>query len=176
MKIILRDIGIDLIPETPEEIAALERFWNGGIFLLGYGTSGRLTLSFTDLIKKSDMSAGSVIGEGLEEALHELHYIRTNNKSSENLIKTIRKLDDAIDIMKHLKVAKGDIILCKCGHWIDFVGTKWQHLEEVLRENEAYTGPVRPWSVKDKKLIKYRETCYHCDCIEPAPKNTEEKS
>ena len=49
MKTELRDIGIDLIPETEEEKATLERFWKGGVFLLGYGTSGRMTLSFADL-------------------------------------------------------------------------------------------------------------------------------
>ena len=46
-------------------------------------------------------------------------------------------------------------ILCKCGHWIGIVGTKWQHLDEITD-----TLP---------KQIKYRENCYHCTCIEPKP-------
>jgi hypothetical protein len=52
MKVKIRDIGIDLIPETKEDEETTERFWKGGVHLLGYGTSGRMTLSFADLIEK----------------------------------------------------------------------------------------------------------------------------
>ncbi len=52
MKTVLRDIGIDLIPETKQEIETLERFWKGGVFLAAYGTSHRMTLSFKDLQDK----------------------------------------------------------------------------------------------------------------------------
>lgn len=49
---------------------------------------------------------------------------------------------------------KKDSILCKCGHRIEKVGTKWQHID--------FTDP-------SKTQIKYREACYHCDCINPIP-------
>jgi len=44
--------GIDLIPEVDEDLEITKRFYDGGIFLLGYSSSGTLTLSFTDLIDK----------------------------------------------------------------------------------------------------------------------------
>lgn len=52
MKIKRRDIGIDLISETPEEKAVLHRFWEGGIFSVGYSASGLMILSFGDLIER----------------------------------------------------------------------------------------------------------------------------
>jgi len=50
-------------------------------------------------------------------------------------------------------------LLCKCGHWIGIVGTKWQHMDTVF--DDAYTPQNRQ--------IKYREKCYTCDCAEPTP-------
>jgi len=64
----------------------------------------------------------------------------------------------------HPIIVKDDKIMCKCGHWIGIVGTKWQHIdEEYIRTvfDDAYTP--------QKKQIKYREKCYTCDCAEPTP-------
>jgi hypothetical protein len=58
--------------------------------------------------------------------------------------------------------------VCKCGHWVEIVGTKWQHLDEA-EDIPYFQGLVRPLSVKNKKLIRYREKCYYCDCIDPKP-------
>ena len=59
--------------------------------------------------------------------------------------------------------SKDGKVLCKCGHWIGIVGTKWQHMdEEYIRTvfDDAYTL---------QRQIKYREKCYTCDCAEPTP-------
>jgi len=55
----------------------------------------------------------------------------------------------------------GKIVRCKCGHWIGFVGTKWQHLDiKVSRTtlDEAYTPP---------KSVFY--LCTVPKCIKPTP-------
>ena len=44
--------GIDLIPENDEDHEITKRFWEGGVFVMGYSTDGRLTLTFEDLIEK----------------------------------------------------------------------------------------------------------------------------
>ena len=44
--------GIDSEPENSEGREINERFWNGDIFVMGYGTDGILTLTFEDLIGK----------------------------------------------------------------------------------------------------------------------------
>lgn len=44
--------GIDLEPENGEDYKITERFWSGGVFVMGYGTDGILTLTFKDLIGK----------------------------------------------------------------------------------------------------------------------------
>ena len=55
-----------------------------------------------------------------------------------------------------------DIILCKCGHPIEIVGTKWQHIELLSLKG-------KPFDEMPKGEIKYRERCYHCDCATPIP-------
>jgi hypothetical protein len=53
-------------------------------------------------------------------------------------------------------------ILCKCGHWIGIMGTKWQHMAVILTDScGCETPPTRE--------IKYREKCYYCDCSTPTP-------
>lgn len=44
--------GIELIPENEEEHGILRRFWDGGVKVNGYSSSGDLQLTFADLIKK----------------------------------------------------------------------------------------------------------------------------
>lgn len=51
-----------------------------------------------------------------------------------------------------------DKVLCKCGHCIRIVGTKWQHVD-----GELVTHPTC------RVEIHYRERCYGCDCIDPKP-------
>jgi hypothetical protein len=52
--------------------------------------------------------------------------------------------------------------MCKCGHYIGVVGTKWQHWEKILTDSCGGNIP-------SKIEIRYRETCYNCDCIDPKP-------
>ncbi len=53
-------------------------------------------------------------------------------------------------------------ILCKCGHWIGIVGTKWQHMAVII--TDSCGGGTPP-----KSEVKYREKCYYCDCSTPSP-------
>lgn len=43
--------GIDLIPENELEEDITQRFWDGGVFIQGFSTSGKLSLTFKDLIE-----------------------------------------------------------------------------------------------------------------------------
>lgn len=56
----------------------------------------------------------------------------------------------------------GDIILCKCDHPIEIVGTKWQHIELLSLKG-------MPFDAMPTGQIKYRERCYKCDCVTPTP-------
>ena len=58
--------------------------------------------------------------------------------------------------------SKDDKILCKCGHWIGVVGTKWQHMAVIITDSCGGETP-------QKSEVKYQERCYYCDCIEPIP-------
>ena len=53
-------------------------------------------------------------------------------------------------------------IMCKCGHWIDIVGTKWQHMAVILTDSCGGDTPTT-------SEIRSRESCYYCDCAEPTP-------
>ena len=57
--------------------------------------------------------------------------------------------------------AEGKII-CKCGHWIGIVGTKWQHMAVILTDSCGGDTPTT-------SEIRSRESCYYCDCAEPTP-------
>jgi len=75
------------------------------------------------------------------------------------------ELDKRDDELPQAQVKDGKI-MCKCGHWIGIVGTKWQHIDIELTRgpfDESYRRGVQ------KKQIKYREKCYTCDCAEPTP-------
>jgi len=52
-------------------------------------------------------------------------------------------------------------MLCRCGHGIGIVGTKWQHMAVILTSSCGGDTPTT-------SEIKYRESCYYCDCAEPA--------
>ena len=57
--------GIDLIPENEIEQNILKRFWNGGVFTQGFSTSGKLSLTFKDLIavlKYNNFISGFYVG------------------------------------------------------------------------------------------------------------------
>ena len=45
-------LGINLAPENDEDYEITKRFWEGGVFVMGYGTNNILTLTFEDLIEK----------------------------------------------------------------------------------------------------------------------------
>lgn len=68
---------------------------------------------------------------------------------------------------------KEEKTLCNCGHWIEIVGTKWQHMDK-LNDGDS-TDPNIEKCMGFGSVKKYREACYHCACIEPAPRNTGEK-
>lgn len=52
--------------------------------------------------------------------------------------------------------------ICKCGHGIRVVGTKWQHMAVII--TDSCGGETPPQSE-----VKYREKCYYCDCSTPVP-------
>ncbi len=59
-----------------------------------------------------------------------------------------------------LDKVKDGKIMCKCGHWIGIVGTKWQHMAVILTDSCGGGTPTT-------SEIKYRESCHYCDCAEP---------
>ncbi len=65
--------------------------------------------------------------------------------------------------MENFNVVDGKV-QCVCGHWIGIIGTKWQHIDEKI---------IAEWDDIERKQIKYRETCYHCSCINPVPASKE---
>ena len=61
--------------------------------------------------------------------------------------------------MKSFKVVGGKV-MCKCGHWIGIVGSKWQHMRLEIRPDDMGV---------QEEVLRYREACYRCDCINPEP-------
>lgn len=53
MKVVIKDFGIHLIPESEEEKLVTKRFWNYGINLFGESSNGTITLGFADLMNIS---------------------------------------------------------------------------------------------------------------------------
>ncbi|MDD3813267.1 MAG: hypothetical protein PHZ02_01365 [Desulfocapsaceae bacterium] len=71
---------------------------------------------------------------------------------------------------KEIKPHTGEA-LCKCGHIISVVGTKWQHIDEIDEDDKRaeFFGRQINTCMGYGKFRKYRETCYHCACIDPLP-------
>lgn len=105
MKTALRDIGLDLIPETTAEKETLERLFKGGANAMGYGTSGRLTISFADLIEKKDCGCDKTTA-ALKSARQNLDYILDNHKCGEcgsydikvDIRNNIKQIDDILKV------------------------------------------------------------------------------
>jgi len=86
--------------------------------------------------------------EAENDALNHFSLLQPENKYE------VEEVDVEEEKVKNLK--KDEKILCKCGHWIRIVGTKWQHINKVCEDT-------------DSEMMRYRESCYECDCINPEP-------
>lgn len=120
----------------------------------------------------SDREQGII--QNLKELIHKgtdnfEQWIKENPEKTSDILKAHYQLFLTEIMQGHIfeyeeedevKVHTENIMLCKCGHPIEIVGTKWQHIELLSLKG-------MPFDAMPTGQIKYRERCYKCDCVAP---------